>query len=287
MKLLIELPTWMGDTIMATPAMENLLRYYNYPKITLIGSSTSTELMKNCPNVDQVKVLNKKSINLYKNVKDLGKFDVFVSFRGSFRARLIKLYVNAKSKYQFDKKTYIHGHVVEQYNNFINDSLGINQLPGRLMLKIEKRNTNTKNKKLLGINPGASYGSAKQWYPEQFADVATNLSNEYDIVIYGGPDEVNIAADIEVFLIENGVRNFITGDSGPMHIAAALQVPTVAIFGPTNDKETSQWMNEKSIIVKENLACQPCLKRKCPLVHHNCMKLIKAKDVLEKIKNMN
>ena len=50
---------------------------------------------------------------------------------------------------------------------------------------------------LLGINPGASYGSAKRWYPQKFAQVAAKLSSEYDIVIFGGPDEIGIAKDIE------------------------------------------------------------------------------------------
>ena len=72
----------------------------------------------------------------------------------------------------------------------------------------------------------------------------------------------------------------ITGDSGPMHIAAGFQVPTIAIFGPTDDKETSQWMNNKSVIVKKNLSCQPCMKRTCPLIHHHCMELIEVKDIL-------
>ena len=76
---------------------------------------------------------------------------------------------------------------------------------------------------------------------------------------------------------------FITGDSGPMHLAASFQVPTVAIFGPTRDDETSQWMNEKSRIVKKNLDCQPCMKRTCPLTHHNCMKLIEAKEIIDSI----
>ena len=79
---------------------------------------------------------------------------------------------------------------------------------------------------------------------------------------------------------------FISGDSGPMHIASALEVPTAAIFGPTNDIETSQWMNEKSVIVKENLECQPCMKRTCPLKHNNCMNLIKANSVLKAIETL-
>jgi heptosyltransferase-2 len=160
---------------------------------------------------------------------------------------------------------------------------------------------------LLGINPGASYGSAKRWYPKEFAKVASELSNQYDIVIFGGPGEKDIALDIEKGLIEDGVSNyqnlagitgitelinkiselnlFITGDSGPMHVAAAFQIPTVAIFGPTKDNETSQWMNDKSIIVKKNLDCQPCMKRTCPLGHHDCMNLIKAVDVLKAIES--
>jgi heptosyltransferase-2 len=72
-----------------------------------------------------------------------------------------------------------------------------------------------------------------------------------------------------------------------MHIASAFQVPTIAIFGPTKDKETSQWMNSNSIIVKKNLDCQPCMKRICPLKHHKCMKLVKATDVLKAVDSIN
>ena len=65
-----------------------------------------------------------------------------------------------------------------------------------------------------------------------------------------------------------------------MHLAAAFNIPTVSIFGPTNDYETSQWMNNKSVVIKKNLDCQPCMRRTCPLKHHNCMKLIEASEVL-------
>ena len=311
MKILIELPTWLGDCVMATPAIENIVNFYNGVEITFIGSFVSIEAMKNYPKVVKTVVLNKKYGVLYKTAKDLDSFDVFFSFRNSFRTKFLKFLISSQNKYQFDKNKYINCHQVEKYNNFANDSLGVNTKPGKLVLHTSHLKLNTKHSSLplLGINPGASYGSAKRWYPQEFAKVASELSSQYDVIIFGGPGEKDIAMDIEKLLIEKGVSNyqnlagnttipdlinhiskldlFITGDSGPMHVAAAFQVPTVAIFGPTKDDETSQWMNEKSIIVKKNLDCQPCMKRTCPLGHHDCMNLIKAVDVLQSIKNLS
>jgi len=313
MKLLIELPTWLGDCIMATPAIENIVNFHNDVEITFIGSFVSIEAMKIHPKVVKTVILDKKYSVFYNTAKNLGDFDVFFSFRSSMRSKFLKFFISAESKYQFDKNKYINCHQVEKYNDFVNDSLGIDSKPGKLKLyKNSKLNiapsgntlgVNNSTLPLLGINPGASYGSAKRWYPEEFAKVASELSSQYDIVIFGGPGEKDIAMDIEKSLLEKGISNyqnlagettipdlinyiskldlFITGDSGPMHVAAAFQIPTVAIFGPTKDDETSQWMNDKSIIVKKNLECQPCMKRTCPLQHHNCMKLITAVEVLD------
>jgi heptosyltransferase-2 len=288
---------------MATPAIENIVNFYNDVEITFIGSFVSIEAMKNHPRVVKTIVLDKKYTSLYKTAKDLGKFDVFFSFRSSFRTRFLKFLISANNKYQFDKNKYQNRHQVEKYNDFVNDSLSIDSTAGKL--QVYGYNIAKSKRRILGINPGASYGSAKRWYPTEFAEVARELSGEYDIIIFGGPGETDIASDIGRALIDSGVKNykdlagnttitelidqisnldlFITGDSGPMHVAAAFQVPTVAIFGPTKDKETSQWMNKKSIIVKKNLDCQPCMKRTCPLQHHNCMNLIKAVDVLEAV----
>ena len=307
MKILIELPTWLGDAVMATPAIENIVNYYNDVEITFIGSFVSIEALKNHPKVIKTLVLDKKYTSLYKISRDLGNFDAFFSFRSSIRSKFLKFLMSAKNKYQFDKNNYQNRHQVEKYNDFVNDSLSIDSTAKKL--QIYGYNIAKSKKKILGINPGASYGSAKRWYPQEFAKVASELSAEYDIVIFGGPDEVDIAGDIEQALIDSGVTNyknlagnttitelinkiasldlFITGDSGPMHIAAAFQIPTVSIFGPTKDNETSQWMNEKSIIVKKNLDCQPCMKRICPLQHHNCMNLIKAADVLDAVENIH
>jgi heptosyltransferase-2 len=294
---------------MATPAIENIVNFYNDVEITFIGSFVSIEAMKNHPKVVKTVVLDKKYGSLYKTAKGLGRFDAFFSFRSSSRTKFLKFFISANSKYQFDKNKYINCHQVKKYNDFVNDSLNIDSNSGMLRLYTQNQSSDVGQKSILGINPGASYGSAKRWYPEEFSKVASELSSQYDIVIFGGPGEKDIAMDIEKSLIEKGVDNyenlaanttipelidrisgldlFITGDSGPMHVAAAFQVPTVAIFGPTKDDETSQWMNEKSIIVKKNLDCQPCMKRTCPLQHHDCMKLITAVEVLDAVTGLN
>ena len=304
MKILIELPTWLGDCVMTTPAIENIANYYNEPEIILIGSFVSVETLKNNPKVTETHILEKKYMNLYKLANKLGEFDVYFSFRSSFRAKLFKFLISSKNKYQFNKYKHRNLHQVEKYADFVNDSLNINLSAGNLTIHSSAPKEKTSSK-ILGINTGASYGSAKRWYPNQFAKIAIKLSDKFDIIIFGGIDEQDFAKKIEKILIKNDIKNyrnlagktsitalinyisnldiFITGDSGPMHLAASLKIPTIAIFGPTNDVETSQWMNPKSIVVKKNLDCQPCMKRTCPLKHHNCMKLIEAQEVIDSI----
>jgi len=307
MKILIELPSWLGDSIMATPAIENILNHFYDSEITLIGSEISIEALKNHPRVDGFRVLNKKYLSLYKTAKQLGSYEIYFSFRSSLRSKLLKLLIRSNNKYQFDKDIYKNRHQVEKYNDFINEVIDQNLVAGPMILHTNRSNKKNNNK-VLGINPGSSYGNAKRWYPREFAKVASELSTQFDINIYGGPNEVSIANEIEKILVEMGVKNFknlagtttisdviksiakldlfITGDSGPMHIAACFNIPTIAIFGPTRDDETSQWMNIQNINIKKNLSCQPCMKRTCPLGHHDCMKLIKAVDVLKAVKSL-
>jgi len=289
---------------MATPAIENIINYYNDIEITFIGSIVSIEALKNHPKVAEVIVLDKKYKSLYKIYNRLGVFDVYFTFRNSFRAKLLRFFVKSTNNYQFNKKKYQNRHQVEKYVDFVNDSLNMNLPAGNLTIH-SSAPKKKKSSKIIGINPGASYGSAKRWYPNQFAKIAIKLSDKFDIIIFGGIDEQDFAKEIEKILIKKDIKNyrnlagktsitelinyisnldiFITGDSGPMHLAASLNIPTISIFGPTNDVETSQWMNPKSIVVKKNLDCQPCMKRTCPLKHHNCMKLIEAQEVIDSI----
>ena len=312
MKLLIELPSWLGDAVMATPAIENLISSFGEGEVTIIGSSISTEAIKSHPKINKSIVFNKNYGDIFRISKKLGDFDYFFSFRNTLRSKLLNILIKSKYKFRFEKKKYfdLDIHQVEKYNKFVNESLGFDEAIGKLVLfKTTTKTKRINEKPLLGINPGSSYGSAKRWYPKEFAKVAEKLSKNYNIIIFGSKNEIDIADDIENRLRDNGIDNcvnlsgktsieelinqiseldlFITGDSGAMHLAAGFEVPTISIFGPTRHKETSQWKNKKSIIVKENLDCQPCMKRTCPLKHHNCMKLIKAERILDAVSTLN
>ena len=189
MKILIELPTWLGDTIMATPAIENIVNYYNEPEITLVGSFTSIELINNHPKVVKAEVLNRKYTYLLKVARNLGKFDVFFSFRNSFRSRILKLFISSKNKYLFERNKYQNCNKVEKYIHYINDCLKTDFKAGKLNIKPSLNSSFNYSVPVVGINPGSSYGEAKRWYPEEYSEVCAKLSLQYNIVIFGGPDE--------------------------------------------------------------------------------------------------
>ena len=106
MKILIELPTWLGDTVMVSPAIENLVNHNKNAEIILVGSHVSIETLKNHPKVIQSLVLDKNYYYLYKSIKNFAEFDLFLTFRSSLRSKVLKFFVSCKNKFQFDKKKY-------------------------------------------------------------------------------------------------------------------------------------------------------------------------------------
>jgi len=304
-KILIELPTWIGDCVMTTPSIENITRIYPHAKVFIVGTKSSVDLFKEHPRIAKSFIYRKNYLSLIKLFISIGKVDLFFSFRSSLRTRLIKVFIRSGKSFQFNRVKYSAGHQVEKYNNFINNSCNSNLDPGMLKLYFEFPEKKNSERPILGINPGASYGESKCWPAEKFVEVIRNVCTKFDVIIFGGDDQVNLVNLIEGAAKKNGVFNienlagktsiyqlcekinslsiFLTGDSGPMHIASAYQIPTICIFGPTKHLETNQWKNIYSKIIKTNLDCQPCMKRICPLKHHKCMRDIDSKNVINEI----
>ena len=377
MRILIELPTWLGDAVMASAAVEAIAKHaaafdarnsagefenerdfsfssQNFGsvtqeiqifkndtpnldgkfeanrgpnltanaqenqnpqnsqepvKIVFVGSFAACELFKAHPNCERVIVDNSKKAKfrlwrLFWQARNLGKFDAAFSFRSSFASKILLYGARAGRKFVFQKSK-DGAHQVQKYLKFVKAALNLKRADDELKLYFEPRKFDAP---VLGLNPGASYGSAKRWYPAYFAQVALHFKDKFKIMIFGGAGERDMCEQIERILRQNGaacenlagktsVRElceniggigqsggiFVTNDSGPMHIAAAYKTPTIALFGPTRFTQTCPWRNENARILHLNLECMPCMKRACPLKTHACMKDLSPQAVIETI----
>ena len=161
---------------------------------------------------------------------------------------------------------------------------------------------------LLAVAPGARWPT-KRWPVERFATVAQELAREKQaaVVILGGPDEAQLARTlydkIDVPVVNaagtlslmnsaallSRCRLLISNDSGLMHMATALRVPVVAIFGPTVQEFGFYPFQARSEVVSEPLACRPCSTKgsiRCPREHHACMQDISNARVLAAARTM-
>ena len=152
---------------------------------------------------------------------------------------------------------------------------------------------------ILGICAGAEYGPAKRWPADRFAETIKLVSAQLPDArweLYGAPAEKELgekmAARVQVpcnnlvgkttltELIAHLKRCtlLITNDTGTMHLAAALGVPTVSIFGSTEPNATGP-LGENHTIIRKKIACSPCFERECPLGHYQCMTSIQPTEV--------
>lgn len=157
---------------------------------------------------------------------------------------------------------------------------------------------------LIGMAPGATYGPAKKWFPERFGALAKRLGEEYGAatILFGSAADrettaavrrssglplVDLAGKTDLrsaVALMARCRLFISNDSGLMHVAGALNIPTIAIFGSTNPTTTSP-LGERSTVISRYVSCSPCLKTTCP-TDFRCMDAITADAVYETARGM-
>lgn len=149
----------------------------------------------------------------------------------------------------------------------------------------------------IALAPGAAYGSAKCWPPDRFARVADRLIAECDanVIIFGAAAEAGVAQRIAAALRGRAIplvgqtpigelpalfaacHLFLGNDAGAMHVAAAVGLPVVAVFGPTDPEGTAP-MTRRATLVQHRVSCSPCFLRHCP-VDHRCMTRVAVDQV--------
>jgi len=150
---------------------------------------------------------------------------------------------------------------------------------------------------VIGIHAGGLYGRAKHWGDERYVDAIRRLRGEgFDVVLLTSPGEraqaeriattcngvpmVGHDGDVlELAAAMSHCAAILTNDSGPLHVAAALAVPSVSIFGPTDPERTT--IPGATRVIRQRLSCQPCYQRECPLGHHRCMADVSVDEVVE------
>jgi heptosyltransferase-2 len=162
-----------------------------------------------------------------------------------------------------------------------------------------------RQKRVVGLCPGAAYGPAKRWWPERFVALAQRLITEagVKVVLFGGRDEVPLIDQICECLPSQAVSLagqdtlasfvalaarcavLVTNDSGALHIASAVGTPVVALFGPTDPRRTAP-TTPRAFVVQRAVPCAPCFRTDCPYPDHPCMRLIAVDDVYAAVRHV-
>ena len=319
--LLVRATNWLGDAVMTTPALAGVREGFPDSRIVLLARPLVAELFRHHPDVDEVMVYDLPGrhegiLGRLRLAADLRRrrFDGALLLQNAFDAALIAFLgrIPERAGYPTDMRRILltlpvplpHGilerHEVEYYLCLL-DGLGIARpAPASLKLVVTEEEREAMAERLaslgigrgtpiLAINPGATYGSAKRWYPDRFASVADTLSAEWEaaVVVVGSAAEAPLAGEIgaatrtppvnlagrttvrELMALLSLSSFLVTNDSGPMHVGAALGVPLVAIFGPTDWRRTSPWTSLAKV-VRVEVDCSPCRRRTCDR-GHECM----------------
>ncbi len=326
---------WVGDAVMTTPAVRAVRKNFPQAKITILAKPWVMPVFDNNPHVDETMRYDasgrhKGVTGLLRLSRDLKKrnFDLAILFQNAFEAALLVYTARIPRRLGFatDGRTALltdrlyayralkKGHLIDYYLGIISGA--DLDLDGRELELVISGREQEKARTLLaglgvdpakpfaGLNPGATFGTAKRWLPERFAELSRRLYADRGVrsLLFGGSGEGALGRQIaalsgdcavnlcgrtnlrEAMALVGLCRFFITNDSGLMHVAAALNIPQLAIIGPTDFLATGP-SNSVSRLVRVPGACDlsPCLKTDCP-IDHRCMTRIPVEMVLDELK---
>jgi heptosyltransferase-2 len=329
-------PNWLGDAVMCEPALRGLRILFPDAQIALLVKPAVADLFAGHPALTRVLTYDTEGRHaglsgkwaLAGQLRRQG-FDLAVLFQNAFEAAFLTFLAGVSRRYGYatdgrslllsdpvavqDRRSLVHQ--VRYYWDLLKP-LGLTGDPPAPELVVFPEEEQamagrfaqgglTASDVVVGINPGSTYGGAKRWLPERFAEVTERLcrtmhesrEQQVSVVIFGAKGEERLGQEIAArlssrSLVLSGTTTIrelmaslkrctvlLTNDTGPMHIASAFQVPVVAIFGPTDWRTTSPFGSAHAI-VREPVDCAPCLLRECP-IDHRCMTRVSVDQVYE------
>ncbi|ACN83726.1 glycosyltransferase family 9 protein [Brachyspira hyodysenteriae] len=319
--LLIHSPNWLGDIIMSMPAIYLIKEKYKDIKITVMTKKSMAGIFAAGDLVDEcIELRNFPRLRKY-------NFDAVLIFPNSFESAFrvfghgIKMRIGYKADYRnfmlteaVDRKEVRWIHTSDYYVNLLK-AIGIDEKRPTFKLKIKEdilnkakeylKTVNPENKKIFAYGIGATNSIGKIWKEEYFAEVANYLSNKYDALtlFITTPNEKEISDKISAMLLKDPIipymsldmiaailslcDGFIGNDSGAMHVASIVGIPTLALYFATPAGRNYPIGINSHAIEKnvDNPACI-CGGKKCKLQTFECREVIKPQEVINKFEGI-
>ena len=315
MRIVIRATNWVGDAIMALPALRAVRSRFSDAEITILARPYVAAIYKNQQVCDNMLFVDDKK-DVLEELR-AQKFDLALLLQNAFQAAWIvwRAGIPERIGYARDGRSplltkalpvpklgEIPVHEQYYYLELLRRAGWLDTLPNESFIKLNVPEENRQHAEefllssgvrsdsfRIAIGAGASYGSAKCWPPDRFAELANRLQMESgaDVILFGTSSEAPVSSAIAAGMLRPPIdltgktpisdlpsllsqcHLFIGNDSGAMHVAAAVGLPVVAVFGPTDPFGTAP-VTPRCSIVQEKPYCSPCFLRRCP-TDHRCM----------------
>jgi lipopolysaccharide heptosyltransferase II len=333
-KILLRVPNWIGDALLTTPIIHGLKKNLSDSEITVLARPWVAPIFEANPEVNGLILY--EHTGLHQGIQGklhlarllrARKFEAVIHFPHSFESAWISHLsrIPIRIGYATEGRRWLLTHPlrsskdlrnVHQVSYFFHllEPLGIKKDPSpekdplrltvapehkkKMALAMKTWGISSKDP-LVGIAPGAIYGSAKCWPFRRFEELAEKIRQAWQarVVLLGtvhdaqgvpvkdNPPYLNLVGKTglgEALALMEKCRLIIANDSGLMHAATALKIPLVALFGPTDLNRTGPW-GKNFRIVRKDFPCSPCLKKNCP-EQQTCLEAIGVEEVWEAVR---